>query len=85
MGLDQVAPMKISVLRATVLAAVCSFTAPAQVSVKWEELNAIDFVKAIERAQGVCVLPIGIIEKHGPHLPMGTDLINVRYISHHAA
>ncbi len=77
--------MKIPVLRATVLAAVCSFTAPAQLSVRWEELNAIDFVKAIERAQGVCVLPIGIIEKHGPHLPMGTDLINVRYISLHAS
>jgi creatinine amidohydrolase len=27
------------------------------------------------------VLPFGIIEKHGPQLPLGTDLINVRYAS----
>ena len=29
------------------------------------------------------MLPIGIIEKHGPHLPLGTDLINVRYATMH--
>src|SRR4029077_16775356 len=28
-----------------------------------------------------CVLPFGIIEKHGPAGPLGTDLINVRYTS----
>jgi creatinine amidohydrolase len=27
----------------------------------------------------VCVLPFGIIEKHGPHLPLGTDLLDVRF------
>ena len=47
--------------------------------VKWEELTSGDFVKAIQQSQGVCVLPFGILEKHGPHLPLGTDLINVRY------
>jgi creatinine amidohydrolase len=25
------------------------------------------------------VLPFGIIEKHGPHLPLGTDLLDVRF------
>jgi len=53
--------------------------------VKWEELTAGDFVAAIQKAQGTCVLPFGIIEKHGPHLPLGTDLINVRYAVVHAA
>ncbi len=53
--------------------------------VKWEELTAQDFVTAVKRSEGVCVLPFGIIEKHGPHLPLGTDLINVRYLSTHAA
>src|SRR5271157_290033 len=48
-------------------------------SAKWEELTAADFTKAIEQSRGVCVLPFGIIEKHGPHLPLGTDLINVRF------
>ncbi len=54
-------------------------------SVQWEELTAGDFVHAVERAQGVCVLPFGILEKHGPHLPLGNDLINVRYAALHAA
>src|SRR6266567_5078452 len=59
---------------------------PAQsLSVKWEELTAGDFVAAIEKSQGTCVLPFGILEKHGPHLPLGTDLINVRYASLHGA
>ncbi|MBV8550753.1 MAG: creatininase family protein [Acidobacteriaceae bacterium] len=53
--------------------------------VHWEELTAADFVKAIHQSQGTCVLPFGIIEKHGPQLPLGTDLINVRYVSLHAA
>jgi creatinine amidohydrolase len=56
-----------------------------QVSVKWDELTAGDFLQAIQRSQGTCVLPIGILEKHGPHLPIGNDLINVRYAAVHGA
>ena len=51
----------------------------ASLSAKWEELTGPDFVQAIHQSQGVCVLPFGIIEKHGPHLPLGTDLLDVRY------
>jgi creatinine amidohydrolase len=51
----------------------------------WEELTADEFRHAIEQSKGTCVLPFGILEKHGPHLPLGTDLINVRYASLHAA
>ncbi len=47
--------------------------------VKWEELTSVDFVKAIEKAQGACLLPFGVIEKHGPHLPLGTDVIDARW------
>ena len=62
------------------LAAASSVAAPAQkLSPKWEELTGPDFVHAIAQAQGVCVLPFGIIEKHGAHLPLGTDLIDVRF------
>ncbi|MCZ2149055.1 MAG: creatininase family protein [Bryobacterales bacterium] len=63
-----------------------SVAASAQsLPVKWEELTAGDFVQALRRARNVCVLPFGIIEKHGPHLPLGADLINVRYASLHGA
>jgi creatinine amidohydrolase len=73
----------------TVRGVVCLFafvfalgqTAFSQTSLssKWEELTAPDFVQAIHQSQGVCVLPFGIIEKHGPHLPLGTDLLDVRF------
>jgi len=53
--------------------------------VKWEELTAADFTRAIKQGQNTCVLPFGIIEKHGPHLPLGTDLINSRYAAVHGA
>jgi creatinine amidohydrolase len=57
----------------------------AKLSVHWEELTGPDFVEAIKRSQGTCLLPFGILEKHGPHMPIGTDLIDVRYAALHAA
>src|SRR5690349_16744347 len=57
----------------------------SKLSVHWEELTASDFRAGIQRSQGVCLLPFGIIEKHGPHLPLGTDLLDVRYAALHAA
>jgi creatinine amidohydrolase len=69
--------------------AVCAVAAWGQqtggLSTQWEELTGPDFIKAIHQSQGVCLLPFGIIEKHGPHLPLGTDLINVRYAAQHGA
>ena len=59
--------------------------AQGRLSVHWEELSAADFRDAITRAQGTCLLPFGIMEKHGPHLPIGNDLLNVRYAALHAA
>ncbi len=57
----------------------------AKLSVHWEELTAGDFREGIHRSQGTCLLPFGILEKHGPHLPLGTDLLDVRYAALHAA
>jgi creatinine amidohydrolase len=62
-----------------------AISAQQKLSTHWEELTAADFRHAIEQSKGTCVLPFGILEKHGPHLPLGTDLINVRYASLHAA
>jgi creatinine amidohydrolase len=53
--------------------------------VQWEELTASDFPKAVRQAEGVCLLPIGVIEKHGPHLPLGTDVIAARALAVGAA
>jgi len=66
-----------------------SFPVPAlaqqKLSAHWEELTAPDFLRAITLSGGTCVLPFGIIEKHGPHLPLGTDLLDVRHAVLHAA
>ncbi|HAN21225.1 MAG: hypothetical protein A2Y15_06700 [Clostridiales bacterium GWF2_36_10] len=51
----------------------------------WENLNVLEFEKAIEKSKGVCVLPIGCLEKHGNHLPLGTDIIIARHICEKAA
>src|ERR1700727_701894 len=59
--------------------------AQTKLSVKWEELSAADFRRAIEQSKGTCLLPFGILEKHGPHLPLGTDLLDVRYVAQNAA
>lgn len=51
----------------------------------WNELTAPDFVKAVELSNGICILPAGIMEKHGPHLPLSTDMILAREIASRAA
>jgi creatinine amidohydrolase len=70
---------------ATVLTVTMAAGAQEKLSTQWEELTAADFVTAIHQSQGVCLLPFGILEKHGPHLPIGTDLINARWVAQHAA
>jgi creatinine amidohydrolase len=76
-----------SVLTAIGLIAILAPSGSAQtkLSVRWEELTADDFRSAIRQSQGTCLLPFGILEKHGPHLPLGTDLLDVRYAALHAA
>lgn len=51
---------------------------------KWEELTCPDFARAAKEHK-VCLLPLGIMERHGDHLPLGTDEINVRAVCHEAA
>jgi creatinine amidohydrolase len=78
----------LSVLVATLVASLAhaqAVTPPSKLSVHWEELTAADFREGIHRAQGTCLLPFGILEKHGAHLPLGTDLLDVRYAALHAA
>jgi creatinine amidohydrolase len=80
-----VSPRSVVIL-AFILALACSTRAQApQLPVKWEELTSGDFVKAIQQSQGTCLLPIGILEKHGQQIPLGTDLLKIRYIAVNAA
>ena len=69
----------------SLLLSLSAFAQTPQLRVRWEELTAPDFRTAIQRSGGTCLLPFGILEKHGPHLPIGTDLLNVRKASLDAA
>jgi creatinine amidohydrolase len=53
--------------------------------VKMEEMTALEFKDAVVRSSATCIIPIGVLEKHGTHLPLGTDLLDVREISIKAA
>jgi len=52
---------------------------------KMEDLTSPKFAKAVELSGGICIIPLGIIEKHGPHLPLGTDLYEAREFAFQAA
>ena len=57
----------------------------SKLSCSYDELTAPDFVKAVGNSSGVCLLPMGILEKHGPHLPLGTDIFECRKVALTAA
>src|SRR6202043_99143 len=69
---------------AMVLFGATGVRAQGKLSPKWEELTAADFRMGVQQSKGTCLLPFGILEKHGPHLPLGIDLLNVRYAALHA-
>jgi len=64
----------------------CIINIQAQnLSIKMEELSAPEFVEAVEKSANTVILPIGVFEKHGPHMPLGTDLYTAREIALRAA
>lgn len=51
---------------------------------KWEYLTAPEFAEAVEETK-VCVVALGVVERHGDHLPLGTDFLNGHAIAFLAA
>ena len=39
----------------------------------WRELTSERFPDAVKEADGLCLLPFGVVERHAAHLPLGTD------------
>jgi creatinine amidohydrolase len=72
--------MNLAILRFTIAVVFATVLSAQSLTSKWEELTAEDFVKALQQANSTCVLPFGILEKHGPSGPLGTDLIDIRQI-----
>lgn len=63
---------------------ICSLHAQ-DLPVRWDELTASDWQAALEKSNKTIILPIGILEKHGMHAPLGSDLIHAREWSNRAA
>ena len=42
---------------------------------QWENLTSPDFAAAV-RETGVCIIALGVLERHSEHLPLGTDFLN---------
>ena len=61
------------------------YISKSNLPVRYEELTSPEFIQAVELSDSVCIIPMGILEKHGPHLPLGTDLLDVREIALRAA
>ena len=47
---------------------------------QWETLTAPEFERAV-RDTRVCILPLGVLERHSDHLPLGTDYVNAHRIA----
>ncbi|MFH1523998.1 MAG: creatininase family protein [Chloroflexota bacterium] len=52
---------------------------------RWEEMTGDLFPQAVQQAEGVCLLPLSCIERHGHHLPLGTDMYIGRELCNRAA
>lgn len=60
-------------------------TQAQNLSFKMEELSAPEFIDAVDKSDKTIILPIGVFEKHGPHMPLGTDLYTAREMALRAA
>ncbi len=52
---------------------------------QWENLTSLDFESAVQSCGGVGLLPLGVVEPHGPHLPLGTDMFEAHAVACRAA
>lgn len=52
---------------------------------QWENLTSFDFAQAVDRCQGVGLIPIGVLEAHASHLPLGTDMFTAHFAACRAA
>jgi creatinine amidohydrolase len=52
---------------------------------RWDESTGELFTQAVQQAEGVCLLPLSCIERHGHHLPLATDMFIGREVCNRAA
>jgi len=52
---------------------------------QWENLTSLDFESAVRDCGGVAIIPVGVIEAHASHLPLGTDTLTAHWVATRAA
>ena len=52
---------------------------------RWNEMTAQEIVEARDICGGVCIVPMGCIERHGSHLPVGIDYMKAWHFADRAA
>jgi creatinine amidohydrolase len=52
---------------------------------QWTDLTGDAFPAAVAQAGGVCLVPLSVMERHGHHLPLGTDMYIGRELCRRAA
>ena len=52
---------------------------------RWLYTTSENFPTLVKESKEVCLLPMGCVEKHGLHLPLGTDVFEAAEISHKAS
>ena len=53
--------------------------------VQLERMTWVEVKEALTESAGVVILPVGAVEEHGPHLPIGTDSVETYEIGLQAA
>lgn len=49
---------------------------------RWLYITSENFAALREASKDTCVIPMGCVEKHGLHLPLGTDIIHSSHIAY---
>ena len=52
---------------------------------RWMHVTSEDFPNLVKESKEVCLIPMGCIEKHGLHLPLGTDVFEASHITYLAS
>ncbi len=52
---------------------------------RWLYRTSGDLEELVQESKGVCVIPMGCVEKHGLHLPLGTDIMHAGRIAYLAS
>ena len=55
------------------------------IETRWIYTPSPDFPALLEASKGVCVIPMGCVEKHGLHLPVGADIFEASEITYRAS